>query len=448
MHVEDLLQHERIREVCIMLREMSMARSPLDVMSAWRRHWTLRPMACLLSLSTRDLPPGQYRVTRVIDVEAVLAGRLEPTRLETWRRRDLIPVHTGGVIGDWIARGSPQLIRDLRVDDDPVLGNTLAPYRSALVLPLYHEGEPVFWNVQLRREPDAFDLPDIEHTLMMVNQAGANNTRLLLVEEVRDLNARLTAQLEEVARVQVSLLPRGSPNIPGLEIATSYLASDRAGGDYYDFLPFDDGTWGIMIADVSGHGPAAATIMAMVRGVLHASAGPGRSPQAVLRGLNTHLVGLAMEGMFVTAFYAVYDPRTAGLTYARAGHNPPILKDGRTGAVKVLTGAGGLPLGIMGETFDVEQESITLSPMDTLVLYTDGITEAHSPDRQMFGPERLDQALVQCTGMPDCVVDSVHGALFAHTGSLTRADDQTLIAIRYVAPVAAPAPVTVSLVGA
>jgi sigma-B regulation protein RsbU (phosphoserine phosphatase) len=265
------------------------------------------------------------------------------------------------------------------------------------------------------------------------NLVGGNNTRLILVNEIKALNARLTLQLEEVARVQRSLLPRSLPEIPGLEIATSYLTSDQAGGDYYDFFRFEGGTWGLLIADVAGHGPAAATVMAMLHAILHCYAGPDRSPEGVLAFANARLVEAGIEGNFVTAFFAVFDPRSGGLRFARAGHNPPILKDGATGAVRFLDGEGGLPLGVM-DKLALRSASVRLAPMDTLVLYTDGITEAMGPGKEMFGPHRLDEALTLCTGQPDCVVDSVHAALYRHTGSRTRADDQTLVALHFHGP--------------
>jgi sigma-B regulation protein RsbU (phosphoserine phosphatase) len=318
----------------------------------------------------------------------------------------------------------------LELRADPVLGDRLAHLRSGLVVPIYFQGEPLYFNIAFRRPDHAFPDDHIEQALLMANLVGSGNSRLLMTEEINRLNARLTQQLEEVAEVQRSLLPKRKPDISGLDIAVSYLTSDQAGGDYYDFFPFDDGTWGILIADVSGHGPAAATIMAMLRGILHAYAAPDRSPAAVLRYANERLVEAGIEGTFITAFLAVYDPATARVTFARAGHNPPILKDGRTGAVATLDGAGALPLGITPD-FPIEAESVTLRPRDTLVLYTDGITEAFNASREMFGPERLDHALEKCSGEPECVVDSVHGALFSHTGSRTRADDQTLIALRY-----------------
>ncbi len=415
-----------------MLRAVSLADTPVKTMTALATYyWHLRPVGYMISLSTRDLEPGQYRVTREINVEEVVAGRQVPVPTEPWRNRDAIPVHTGGIIAQWIADGQPKLIRGLRVEGDPVVGDALAPFRTALVYPLYHQGRPIYWNMQFVRAEDGFSKSDIEQTMIVGNLIGGNNTRLLLVEEIKSLNQRLTAQLEEVAQVQASLLPKEKPDIPGLELATSYLTSDRAGGDYYDFLRFPDGRWGILIADVSGHGPAAATIMAMLRGILHCYESPEPSPDAVLRFANARLVEAGIEGSFVTAFFAVYDPASATISYARAGHNPPLLKDGRTGDVRTLDGVGALPLGIT-DPIDLQCERIALRPNDTLILYTDGITEARHGSGEMFGTDRLDRALIKCSGQPDCVVDSIHAALYEHTGDRGRADDQTIVALRYV----------------
>jgi sigma-B regulation protein RsbU (phosphoserine phosphatase) len=423
--------NRRIGLLVQMVREISVAESPLQVLTAFARYyWELRPTDYMISLSTKDLPEGQYRITRQIDVGAVRAGQRSMTEEQRWPDRSQIPVHQGGFLGEIIARKRPQLFHHLDLKGDPVLGDALAGLGSAMVMPLYDEGEPRYWNIPFRRAPEGFTVEELEQAMLVANLAGGTNSRLLLVQEIKKLNQTLRQQFEEVAQVQRSLLPRQTPDIPGLEIATSYLTSEQAGGDYYDFFRFPDGRWGILIADVSGHGAAAATVMAMFHGILHAYSGPSCYPDEVLRYANTRLLAAGIEGTFVTAFLGIYDPRDGSMSYARSGHNPPILKDGRTGAVTFLEGAGGLPLGVF-DPYEIASDTLHLKPMDTVVLYTDGITEAFNAQREMFGPHRLDEALTHCTGAPDCVVDSVHSALFKHTGSLSRRDDQTLVAVRY-----------------
>jgi sigma-B regulation protein RsbU (phosphoserine phosphatase) len=170
--------------------------------------------------------------------------------------------------------------------------------------------------------------------------------------------------------------------------------------------------------------------MAMLHGILHAYSGPARTPDTVLRWANERLLNASIDGTFVTAFLGIYAPATGRLTYARSGHNPPLLKDGSTGKVLALDGDGAPPLGVF-DPYDISSSCLQLKPGDTLVLYTDGITEAFNRTREMFGESRLRASLVECSGQPDCVVDSVHSALFKHTASMSRADDQTLVAVQY-----------------
>lgn len=422
---------ERLDTLLTMLKELSVATSPTQVMNAFTEYyWRLRPTDYLISASTKDLPDGQYRITRQVNIHDVLAGRSVPTRLEAWRRRDLIPVHSGGFIGAMIAGRRPVLIDGMNVPDDAVLGSELADMRSALILPLFDEGQPRYWNMQFRRTPRGFSQQELETAMIIANLAGGNNTRLLLMDEIKKLNQALRQQFEEVAQVQRSLLPHPTPRIPGLEIATSYLTSDQAGGDYYDFIHLPDGRWGIMIADVSGHGAAAATVMAMLHGIIHAYTGTLSTPDDVVRYANRRLLAARIDGTFVTALLAIYDPQTGCLSYARSGHTPPILRVGGSSTVRILEDLGGLPLGIF-EPYEIVSESIQLAAGDTVVLYTDGITEAMNASRELFGIERLLAAVAASNGNTDAIVDSIHAALFRHTSSMSRADDQTLVAFRY-----------------
>ena len=243
-------------------------------------------------------------------------------------------------------------------------------------------------------------------------------------------NTGLGLNFEQIANIQRSLLPQKTPDIPGLTIATAYLTSDRAGGDYYDFFPFPNGTWGILIADVSGHGPAAATVMAMLRAILHCYEGEDFSPARVMRYANEKLAASNLDGSFVTAFFAVFDPEASTIAWARCGHNPPLLKTPGAG-VRELDGSGVPPLGVLPD-LEPEEESISLEPGQTLILYTDGITESFNERGEMFGVKGVIASLEYCDGQPECVVDSIYHALYTHTGSMERDDDQTLVALRRV----------------
>lgn len=428
----------RLALVRELLEDVSRAEEPNQIQTALRRMWRLHPVDLYASASTRGLKPGQYKMTRVIDtrqaVEAPDGGAGLYQQFNPWRDWARLPTHTGGVLGPIIEAGEPAIVALEGMGGDPALGDAAAGMRSLLATPIFDRGQPLNWSFQFVREADAFDDDTLELFVMLANLSGTATRNLVAVREAERATQRLRGQFEEVARVQQSLLPRTLPDIPGLTLATSYLTSDQAGGDYYDFFPFEDGRWGILIADVSGHGAAAATVMAMLHAILHAYEGSGVHPHLVLEHANSRLVAAGLEGAFTTAFLAVYDPATGELQFSRAGHNPPRWKRGATGEVVALDEAGTLPLGVF-EPLNATSASIRLEPGDTVVLYTDGITEAFNQGREMFGVAGLDQALAACSGQPACVVDSVHGALYEHTTSRTRDDDQTIVALRY-APVA------------
>ena len=140
----------------------------------------------------------------------------------------------------------------------------------------------------------------------------------------------------------------------------------------------------------------------------------------------------------MTAFLAIYDPPARRLTYARAGHNPPLLKNpGVEGSVHRLDAVGGIPLGV-SDHVKYDERTIELKSGQTVVLYTDGISEARGPDGTMFGVEGIERALAECTGDPDCVVQSISDPLHRHAGTVRPSDDQTILALRVEVPGEAP----------
>ncbi|MEO1008076.1 MAG: SpoIIE family protein phosphatase [Planctomycetota bacterium] len=418
-----------VREI---LEGVSKAEKPNEIQFAFRKMWKLRPVDLYVSASQRGLRTGEYKITRKIVADEAIRDETVYERQNPWRDWDTLPVQTEGVLAPLIASAEPQIV-DLSNQDlsnDPALGDLACGMQAVMATPIFDRGRPLNWAFQFSREADRFDEMALELHMMIANLAGTATRNLVAVHKAEEMTRQVRTQFEEVARVQQSLLPKRLPQIPGLSIATSYLTSDAAGGDYYDFFPFEDGRWGILIADVAGHGAAAATVMAMLHAILHAYEGSGMHPHLVLEHANTRLVAAGLEGAFTTAFLAIFDPATGELQFSRAGHNPPRWKRGATGDVEPIDEAATLPLGVF-EPLGATSASIRLEPGDTVVLYTDGITEAFDVSREMFGVKRLDTALTGCSGQPGCVVDSVHGALFEHTKRRTRDDDQTLVAIHF-----------------
>jgi phosphoserine phosphatase RsbU/P len=435
----DLQQNGDIEVITEMLRQVSLATDPSQVLEIFGPYFRRkRPSDVYLGVSVRGLKPGEYKITRKFRFDPDGDAVENLNDVNPWRDWDRLPTYTGGLIGQLIARGEPSLIHHLDAADDPAIGDIVADMGACLASPHFDRGEPTNWAISFVRDPEGFDIETVDEAFLLGSLLGTVTRQILSIAQTKSLNRQLQSQFEEVARVQRSLLPSRIPDIPGLEIATSYLTSDEAGGDYYDFFEFRDGSWGIVIADVAGHGAGAATVMAMLRAILHGFAHDRQTvtPDDILNYTNMRLHDAGIDGRFVTAFFAVYDPKpnksgNPTLTYARSGHNPPRIKEGKTGVVRPLDEAGTVPLGVF-ETYKACSACIELHPDDTVVLYTDGITEAFNTSREMFGVDRLDSALTNCSGNPDCTVDSVHTALYAHTGKLSRDDDQTIVTFRYV----------------
>ena len=147
----------------------------------------------------------------------------------------------------------------------------------------------------------------------MSNLFGRATHNLVLSEQLKKAYDELDAEIRVIGDIQRSLLPTELPKIPTMDLAADYQTSRRAGGDYYDFFPLPDGRWGIWIADVSGHGPPAAVLMAVTHSIAHAFSGPPSPPGNFLSHVNYHLATryTAASGTFVTAFYGIYDPARA-----------------------------------------------------------------------------------------------------------------------------------------
>jgi sigma-B regulation protein RsbU (phosphoserine phosphatase) len=389
-----------------------------------------------VSLSSRELKPGEYRITRL-----VLDGdRMQLAQIDPWSQAASIPVHTGGLLGEIIRTAYPQILHHVDLRGDPVVGDALGKYRSVMAIPLFDDGEPLNWAIFMREEPEGFNLAELEDSILRSNLVGRTVKNTLVSDRLREAQRQIDAELDRIARIQRALLPERMPQIAGVRLAAHYEMFDRAGGDYYDFLPMrfgedasspdPTGPWGIMIADASGHGPSAAVVMAMVHAIMHAYPAIPLRPAEVLAHLNKHLCAKRVESSFVTAFFAVYDPPTRMLRYACAGHNAPLLKDAGEGKpVRRLDDVGSVPLGIVPE-MRYEEASIQLQRGQTVVFYTDGITESLDPQERMFGTAGIEAALTACSGEPDCVMTSITTALREHERGRRPTDDQMIVAMK------------------
>ena len=258
------------------------------------------------------------------------------------------------------------------------------------------------------------------------------------VEQLRGMLQERNAALEEAERktsrelaiaraLQAAILPERFPLAPGCDGAARMLAASTMGGDFYDFIELPGGRIGLVMADVSGKGVPAAFFMALARTNLRSLALDSTGPADCLRRTNDVLCSQNPMDLFVTVFYAVFDPATGTLTYANGGHNPTLLRRA-DGHVETLSGIRNLVLGGMPETFEERTEQ--LRPGDSLVFYTDGVTEAFNPEGLMFGEERLHE-LVRLHGSADAqaLVSVIFDSVVDFAGTAPQSDDITLAAL-------------------
>lgn len=244
----------------------------------------------------------------------------------------------------------------------------------------------------------------------------------------RDQLVALQNELNIARQMQQSILPAQFPRGPDFQVYASMTPARNVGGDFYDIVHLEDNRIGVAIADVSDKGVPAALYMMSSRTLLKGAAIGCESPSQVLDEVNSLLQDDSDTGMFVTLFYGIYDPATNEFTYANGGHNPPLIVHA-DGSSTVLAMTGGVALGVV-PSIQYEQTTVALSPGDTILLYTDGITDATNEEGEFFGLERLQATFA---GNPPrdsrAANDAVFEALQNFVGDAAQADDITCLAL-------------------
>ncbi len=245
----------------------------------------------------------------------------------------------------------------------------------------------------------------------------------------RDQLVALQNELDVASKMQQSILPTQFPAAPGYQVFGHMVPARNVGGDFFDVLRLDNGQIGLAVADVSDKGVPAALFMMSSRTLLKGAAIGQGAPGAVLREVNDLLCEDNETAMFVTLIYAVYDPATGELTYANGGHNTPLIVHA-DGSSTLLPLTGGIALGVMDD-LPYQQRTITLAPGDTVILYTDGVTEAMNGAGEEFGTERLCE-IFATTPPKDSreAVMAIFEAVNAFAGETPQSDDITCLTFR------------------
>lgn len=320
--------------------------------------------------------------------------------------------------------------------DDPLENDLIRPeirqlfgVETMLLAPLMTRGELVgAMLVDQGTRARHFSQHEIQVVMGIANQAAVAIESARLTAEAEG-KKRYDYELGLARQIQESFLPDACPILPDYEICSTWQPAREVGGDFYDFIPLTGGHWGIVIADVSDKGMAAALFMALARTIIRTFAIGKPTPHEALDRADDVILTDAHAEMFVTVFFSDLDPATGHLIYANAGHNPPLLYCASTGQVTALKGHG-IALGVI-PNISLEDYEIWLEPGDQLLLYTDGVTEAINAREEEFGAERLASIVAAGGGQTaSCLVDDVTHAVAEFTGGGMPADDLTMIAIR------------------
>jgi len=239
---------------------------------------------------------------------------------------------------------------------------------------------------------------------------------------------RLERELQLAREIQRTFLNRPAPQLPGWELNFRWRTAREVGGDFYDFFELPDGHLGLVIADVADKGMPAALYMTMIRALVRATVQQVRVPREVLERVNDVLVPDAEQGLFVTIFFGELSLESGELSYANAGHNPPLVLRAASGEIELLHPTG-MALGVL-EGNPLQAQQVSLSPGDVLILYTDGITEAFSPDGEIYGLPRLRNTI--CSATAEALLDAIDQSVTAFIGDAPLSDDLTLLVLRRI----------------
>ncbi len=298
-----------------------------------------------------------------------------------------------------------------------------------LVVPLVSQGELIgLLNLGPRLSQQEYSADDRKLLSDLSTQtAPAVRVAQLVRQQQREAQERERIEQElRIARlIQQTLLPKTLPELPGYDLAAYYQPAREVGGDFYDFLELEDGRFGLVVGDVTDKGVPAALVMATTRTMLRAAAQRLFSPGEVLQRANEALVTDIPPNMFITCLYAILEPESGRLVYANAGHDLPYRRHGS--AAEELR-ARGMPLGLM-PGMGYEEKEVVLGKGESVLFYSDGLVEAHDPQRMMFGFPRL-RRLVAEHGEEGSLVDFLREELYRFAGEdWEQEDDITLLTL-------------------
>jgi phosphoserine phosphatase RsbU/P len=296
--------------------------------------------------------------------------------------------------------------------------------RSEVVIPLMIGDRVIGVFGASHHDRDAFPRAQIELLKALAGHIAVAVDNAQRIRHERQQIKLLHKEQEEARSIQQGLLPRQAPALPGFTLEAEWCPAGVVGGDWFDYIPFSDGRWGLVLADVSGKGMPAALMMSAVRGMVRSLAPLANGPGEVLSRVNQMLLEDVSTGRYVTMIYAILDPARRTLTFASAGHPWPLLCHG--GDVRPLHTDAGMPLGLFPGEFT--EHVVTFCHDFRLLFYTDGISEALNHDNQEFGSRRLADFVANHDCSAHLLLEQIRN--FSADSGLS--DDATIILLRSV----------------
>ncbi|MEZ0227803.1 MAG: SpoIIE family protein phosphatase [Planctomycetota bacterium] len=360
----------------------------------------------------------EFVVARNIDYEAVKTAEFKISN---------------SVIRKVVKTGTPLLTSNAKVDLKSIQSVVSLDVRSILCVPLRVKSRTLGTLYLDSRAMSAGFTEDHKDLLQAFSDQAAiaiENARLL--KEAKDKETILS-ELRVASRIQLALLPKRDPVIPGIEISGRMKTAKEVGGDYYDYIPSRAaGDFFVAIGDVSGKGVPAGLIMVMARSILRSlSSGRDVEPKLVAIEANRLLKQDLKPGLFMSLLLARCDARKGVIRLAGCGHDRPLVYRAKSMTVEKID-LGGLVLGVVADNSkQVAEAEVRLEPGDHLLLYTDGVTESMDPDEKMYGLDRLTGILTaHGHRSPPELLDAIEQDLARHARGAEQHDDVTLIALR------------------
>ena len=293
-------------------------------------------------------------------------------------------------------------------------------------------------NIRVAMNRGAFDfvtkpinLDDLEKTIY---KALRESSIIKEAVRTRDQLVAIQQELNVATEIQMSMLPRAFPSAEerrGVDIFATMKPAKEVGGDLYDFFAVGEHRIGFVIGDVSGKGVPAALLMGISRTLMRGAGRQGLAAHDCVTAVNRVISEEILPSMFVTVFYGIFDARTGELEYCSGGHNPPYLVR-ENGAVEALSEAGGVPVGVVSD-FKYSSARVQLRANDTVVVYTDGVTEATDVNEEEFGEKRLEDLLARLKTRPaQAIVEETVAAVNDFAKGVPQRDDITCLALRFV----------------